>query len=88
MADAFKIVPICFLMQDYDSAVEVGRALEEVLDATNTVVIASSDMTHYEPAKRQLQKTKLHSKPSQIWMQNASMKQLNHKTSRHAVTRQ
>lgn len=49
--DTFKIVPICFLMQDYDSAVEVGRALEEALDATNTVVIASSDMTHYEPAK-------------------------------------
>ncbi len=49
--DSFKIVPICFLMQDYDSAVEVGRALEEALDTTNTVVIASSDMTHYEPAK-------------------------------------
>ena len=49
--NTFKIVPICFLMQDYDSAVEVGKALEEALDATNTVVIASSDMTHYEPAK-------------------------------------
>ena len=49
--NAFKIVPICFLMQDYDSAVEVGRALVEALDGTNTVVIASSDMTHYEPAK-------------------------------------
>ena len=49
--DKFKIVPISFLMQDYDSAVEVGRALVEALDATNTVVIASSDMTHYEPAK-------------------------------------
>ena len=49
--NAFKIVPICFLMQDYDSAVEVGRALVEALDATNAVVIASSDMTHYEPAK-------------------------------------
>jgi len=48
---AFKIVPISFLMQDYDSAVEVGRALVEALDATNSVVIASSDMTHYEPAK-------------------------------------
>jgi MEMO1 family protein len=47
----FKIVPICFLMQDYDSAVEIGRALIEALDAKNTVVIASSDMTHYEPAK-------------------------------------
>jgi AmmeMemoRadiSam system protein B len=49
--NTFKIVPICFLMQDYDSAVEVGRALVEVLEPTNTVVIASSDMTHYEPAK-------------------------------------
>ena len=47
----FKIVPICFLMQDYESAVEVGGALEEALYAANTVVIASSDMTHYEPAK-------------------------------------
>ncbi|HMK94264.1 MAG TPA: AmmeMemoRadiSam system protein B [Candidatus Limnocylindrales bacterium] len=49
--NTFKIVPICFLMQDYDSAVEVGRALDEALDATNTVVIASSDMTHYERAE-------------------------------------
>jgi len=49
--NTFKIVPICFLMQDYDSAVEVGRALVEVLEPTNTAVIASSDMTHYEPAK-------------------------------------
>lgn len=52
----FKIVPISFLMQDYDSAVEVGRALVEALDATNSVVIASSDMTHYEPAKKAAQK--------------------------------
>jgi hypothetical protein len=48
----FKFVPLCFLMQNYDSAVEVGRALVEALDATNTVVIASSDMTHYESAKQ------------------------------------
>lgn len=50
--NSFKIVPICFLMQDYASAVEMGRALTEALDATNTVVIASSDMTHYESAKQ------------------------------------
>jgi AmmeMemoRadiSam system protein B len=47
----FKIVPICYQMQEYDSAVDIGRALVEALEATNTVVIASSDMTHYEPAK-------------------------------------
>jgi AmmeMemoRadiSam system protein B len=47
----FKIVPICYRLQDYASAVEVGMALTEALAATNTVVIASSDMTHYESAK-------------------------------------
>ncbi len=45
----FKFVPICFLMQDLQSAVEVGRALVEVLATKNAVVIASSDLTHYEP---------------------------------------
>lgn len=49
--DKFKFVPICFQMQDVDSAVEVGKALVEVLDAKNAVVIASSDLTHYEPQK-------------------------------------
>jgi hypothetical protein len=49
--NAFKIVPICYLMQDYKSALEIGRALTESLNGTNTVVIASSDMTHYESAK-------------------------------------
>ncbi len=57
--DRFKIVPICFLMQDYDSAVEVGRALTEALDARNAVVIASSDMTHYESAKQAEKKDQL-----------------------------
>jgi AmmeMemoRadiSam system protein B len=49
--NSFRIVPICFQMQDYNSAVEIGRAIIEALDATNTLVIASSDMTHYEPAE-------------------------------------
>jgi len=46
---AFKFVPICFQLQDLSSAVEVGQALVEVLASKNAVVIASSDMTHYEP---------------------------------------
>jgi AmmeMemoRadiSam system protein B len=45
----FKFVPICFQMQDLSSSVEVGKALVEVLASKNAVVIASSDMTHYEP---------------------------------------
>jgi AmmeMemoRadiSam system protein B len=45
---SFKIVPICFLMQDLSSAREVGEGLAKALRAKNAVVIASSDMTHYE----------------------------------------
>ncbi len=44
----FKIVPICFLMQDLPSAKEVGQAVAKVLAKKNAVIIASSDMTHYE----------------------------------------
>ncbi len=46
--DKFRFVPVCFLMQDLESAMEVGRALVEVLANRNAVVIASSDFTHYE----------------------------------------
>lgn len=45
----FKIVPICFLMQDLASSREVGQATAEALAGKNSVIIASSDMTHYEP---------------------------------------
>lgn len=45
----FKIVPICFLMQDLSSARDVGEAVAKVLAGKNGVIIASSDMTHYEP---------------------------------------
>jgi len=47
----FKIVPICFLMQDLPSAREVGDAVAKVASQKNAVIIASSDMTHYEPQK-------------------------------------
>ncbi len=46
--DKFKFVPLSFLMQDLETAMEVGRALTEVLANRNAVVIASSDFTHYE----------------------------------------
>jgi AmmeMemoRadiSam system protein B len=45
----FKFVPICFLMQDLASAREVGKAVGKVLTDRNAVIIASSDMTHYQP---------------------------------------
>jgi AmmeMemoRadiSam system protein B len=45
----FKFVPVCFQLQDFASADEVGKALVEVLSKRNAVIIASSDFTHYEP---------------------------------------
>ncbi|MCJ7423819.1 AmmeMemoRadiSam system protein B [Candidatus Bathyarchaeota archaeon] len=50
----FKIVPICFLMQDLTSARDVGHVLGKVLAGRNAVVIASSDMTHYETQEEAL----------------------------------
>ncbi|TRO45575.1 AmmeMemoRadiSam system protein B, partial [Candidatus Bathyarchaeota archaeon] len=45
----FRFVPICFQIQDLYSADEIGQAIAKVLTNKNAVVIASSDMTHYEP---------------------------------------
>jgi len=48
---SFTFVPICFLMQDLQSSREVGRAVAKALRDKNALVIASTDMTHYEPQK-------------------------------------
>lgn len=55
----FKIVPICFLMQDLTSAREVGQAVAKVLAGKNALIVASSDMTHYEPHERAEKKDRL-----------------------------
>ena len=45
-----KLVPICFLDQSLKTCIKVGEALGAVLKARDDVaLIASSDMTHYEP---------------------------------------
>ncbi|MFA5364645.1 MAG: AmmeMemoRadiSam system protein B [Candidatus Bathyarchaeia archaeon] len=56
---SFKFVPICFMMQDLDSSREVGNAVASALKGKNGLVIASSDMTHYEPQERAEKKDKL-----------------------------
>jgi hypothetical protein len=55
----FKFVPICFMMQDLDSSREVGQATATALKDKNALIIASSDMTHYEPQKIAEKKDKL-----------------------------
>jgi AmmeMemoRadiSam system protein B len=55
---SFKFVPICFLMQDLESNREVGSALAKALAGKNAVIIASTDMTHYEPQRSAEKKDK------------------------------
>jgi len=55
----FKFVPICFMMQDLESSREVGKAVAEALKGKNALVIASTDMTHYEPQERAENKDKI-----------------------------
>ena len=52
--DAVQIVPVAMLAQDADTASEVGEALSKVTG--NVVLIASTDLTHYEPPEAAAQK--------------------------------
>jgi len=54
----FKFVPISFSMQDLQSSREVGSAVAKALEGKNAVVIASTDMTHYEPQRMAEKKDK------------------------------
>jgi len=55
----FKFVPVCFMMQDLESSREVGKAVASALKGKNALVIASSDLTHYEPQERAEKKDKM-----------------------------
>lgn len=45
----FKILPIILWLQDLDTIKDVGKAIVEIAKQKNTLLIASSDFTHYEP---------------------------------------
>lgn len=45
----FKILPVSMLLQDKKTAIEVGEAVAEIAMKWKSFVIASSDLTHYEP---------------------------------------
>ena len=46
----FKLLPISLVFQDIQTAKEIGRGLSELLKGRNAILVASSDLTHYEPA--------------------------------------
>ncbi len=48
----FQIVPVILMMQDIDTAFDLGKAIAETITErarNDTLLIASSDLTHYEP---------------------------------------
>ena len=45
----FKFVPICMMLQDLTTSLEVGEAIAKVAEKHGAAVLASSDWTHYEP---------------------------------------
>jgi len=55
----FEFVPICMMMQDQETSFEVGNAVGNALKGRDAVIIASSDMTHYESADSAKRKDRL-----------------------------
>jgi MEMO1 family protein len=49
-SDAVPLLPISLLFQDYDTAEVVSKALSKMLNGRKVILVASSDLTHYEPA--------------------------------------
>ena len=57
----FTIVPIVLWMQDKDTAIDLGKAIAEtskevINDGKDVLLIASSDLTHYEPNEQAYRK--------------------------------
>ena len=48
--DSVRFLPVSLLFQDIDTSTALSKALAEVAKGRQTVLVASSDLTHYEPA--------------------------------------
>ncbi len=49
--DSLRILPISLAFQDAETAKAVGVGIAEVVRGKQAVLVASSDLTHYEPAE-------------------------------------
>jgi len=45
----FKILPLILIDQRYQTTIEIGKAMAEIAKIKKTMIICSSDLTHYEP---------------------------------------
>ncbi len=48
---SFKLLPISLAFQDIETAKELGRGLAKMLAGKDVILVASSDLTHYEPSE-------------------------------------
>ncbi len=48
-SNEFKILPIALIDQSKNTAIELGRCIAKIAKNKNSVIIGSSDFTHYEP---------------------------------------
>lgn len=57
----FDFIPISMMLQDFEVAVDIGKAVGKILKEKNVdgVIIASSDLTHYESQSSAEKKDKL-----------------------------
>ncbi|KUO42556.1 MAG: hypothetical protein APZ16_02460 [Candidatus Hadarchaeum yellowstonense] len=56
--NAFKMVPICMMLQDEQTSLEVGDAIAEAAVGKDVLILASTDFTHYEPQRSAVEKDK------------------------------
>ena len=47
--EAFKILPICMIDQSGESSRKLGEALSQIVKEKNILIVASTDLTHYQP---------------------------------------
>ena len=54
----FKFVPICMMLQDLQTSIEIGDAVAKAAEKQGATILASSDWTHYEPQEEAQSKDK------------------------------
>jgi AmmeMemoRadiSam system protein B len=54
--DRVPFLPVSLLFQDIDTTESVAGALADIIKGKRALVVASSDLTHYEPAETAVQK--------------------------------
>ncbi len=52
----FQFVPVCMMLQDLETSKDVGEAVAKAVSETDSVLIASSDWSHYEPHETAVKK--------------------------------